>query len=429
MRLKSFENIGEQLHSEQLPNGLTVQILVKKGYSKAYAFFATHYGGADRRFRLGGQWIDTPEGVAHFLEHKMFDTRQGNALTMLSENGASPNAFTSSDITAYHFQCTDHFYDNLRILLQFVSVPYFTQESVDKEQGIIGQEIQMTQDRPGSELYYNMMKCLYRDNPIRYSVAGTVESISQITPQILYDCHKVFYNPSNMVLCVEGDVDPDTIISICLESLPANPGEIPVRDYGPADGKKPYLPRLEKSMQVSQKQFAIGCKGNTLHAGKPFLADSVLADLAIDALFGKSTQFYTKLYEKGLLGNDYSAGFETVAGVGHALISGQSDNPDAVLEAVQTSLKYASENGVDIQVYQRVKKAAYGYILKRLNSFETTCYGLADSYFNGYEELERAAVLENISLDQINNCCRTVFSPDNFAISIINPVAEGGSCT
>ncbi|MBQ8975055.1 MAG: insulinase family protein, partial [Oscillospiraceae bacterium] len=202
MRLKSYENIGEQVYTDRLPNGLTVNVISKPGFSKAYAFFATHYGGADRRFKLGGKWIDTPEGVAHYLEHKMFDTKDGNALSMLSSNGASPNAFTSSDITAYHFQCTEKFYDNLRLLLSFVSIPYFTQESVDKERGIIGQEIHMTQDDPNSELYYNLMKCLYRENPIRYSVAGTVESIAEITPQVLYDCHKVFYNPSNMVLCV-----------------------------------------------------------------------------------------------------------------------------------------------------------------------------------------------------------------------------------
>ena len=425
LRLKSYENVGEQLYTEQLPNGLTVQVLVKKGYSKAYAFFATHYGGADRRFRLAGQWIDTPEGVAHFLEHKMFDMPEGNALTMFSENGASPNAFTGSDITAYHFQCTDRFYDNLKILLQFVSVPYFTQESMDKEQGIIGQEIRMIQDRPGSELYYNLMKCLYRDNPIRYSVAGTVESIAQITPQVLYDCHKVFYNPSNMTLCVAGDVDPERIVSMCLELLPGQPGEVPVRDYGPDDGKAPCLPRLEKAMQVSQKQFAIGCKGDPLKRGREFLADSVLLDLAADALFGTSTGFYTGLYEKGLLGSDYGAGFETVAGVGHLLISGQSDDPDAVLDAVRAGLDQAAVNGIDTRTFQRVKKAAYGHILKRLNTFEMTCYGLADGYFNGFEELERASVLDKITPDQVNACYRTVFRPENFAMSVIQPITKG----
>ena len=175
MKLKNYEAIGEQVYTETLSNGLNIFVVPKKGFSKKYAFFATNYGGADRRFKVGDTWIDTPEGVAHFLEHKMFDTKDGNALAELSANGASPNAFTSSDITAYYFQCIDKFEENFKILLKFVSEPYFTPESVEKEQGIIGQEIGMTDDQPGYSIYYSLMKCLYSYNPLRYSVAGTVD--------------------------------------------------------------------------------------------------------------------------------------------------------------------------------------------------------------------------------------------------------------
>jgi predicted Zn-dependent peptidase len=213
METRAYESIGETLTTAVLPNGLGLSVVRKPGYAKSCALFATNYGGADRRFLLAGEWKDTPAGVAHFLEHKMFDMPDGgNALNVLSANGASPNAFTSQAMTAYHFESTSGFKENLRTLLHFVSVPWFTPESVAKEQGIIGQEIRMTEDSPDFAVYMGLMKSLYAVNPLRDSVAGTVESISHITAQTLYDCHKVFYNPSNMALCVVGDVDPARIL-------------------------------------------------------------------------------------------------------------------------------------------------------------------------------------------------------------------------
>ncbi|MGI5986302.1 MAG: EF-P 5-aminopentanol modification-associated protein YfmH, partial [Oscillospiraceae bacterium] len=220
MQKSYFEKIDETLISEVLPNGLKINIIPKPQFSKSFAMFATNYGGADRRFKLADRWIDTPAGVAHFLEHKMFDMPDGNALNVLSSRGASPNAFTSSGITAYYFESTNSFEENLRTLLSFVSTPYFTPESVQKEQGIIGQEIRMVEDNPSYVVYNNLMRCLYAENPVRDSVAGTVESIAEITHETLYHCHKVFYNPSNMTLSVVGNVDPESVIKMALEMLP-----------------------------------------------------------------------------------------------------------------------------------------------------------------------------------------------------------------
>ena len=205
--------VNETLYTEVLPNGLTVRVVPKPGFNRSFAVFATDYGGADRRFSLGGEWIDTPAGIAHYLEHKMFDMPDGNnALNLLAANGASPNAFTSSDITAYYFESTKHFKDNLELLLNFVSTPYFTEESVEKERGIIGQEIGMYDDSPDFQLYIRLMEILYQNSPVRSSVAGTVESISQITVQDLFNCHKAFYAPSNMVLSVVGNVEPQLVV-------------------------------------------------------------------------------------------------------------------------------------------------------------------------------------------------------------------------
>ena len=222
-----YPGVGETLWRSTLENGLRVSVITKPGYTRCFAMFATDYGGADRRFRLGGEYIDTPAGVAHFLEHKMFDMPEGdNAMTLLASNGAQPNAFTSSGMTAYYFESTEGFYENLETLLRFVSTPYFTPESVQKERGIIGQEIRMCEDNPDYVVYDELMRCLYAHNPIRDSVAGTVESIAAITPETLYSCHKIFYNPSNMCLCVAGDVDPRRVEDAARRILPAEAGEV-----------------------------------------------------------------------------------------------------------------------------------------------------------------------------------------------------------
>ena len=221
---KEYPRIGEKIYHAELPNGLHIYVDRRPEFQKSYAFFATNYGGMDMKFRLDGQWRDTPAGVAHFLEHKMFDTKEGNALQELAANGASPNAFTSNAITGYYFESTEKFEENLRILLSFVSIPYFTKESVDKEQGIIGQEIGMIEDDPDWVVFMDLMQALYEKHPVRVSVAGSAESISHITAETLYACHKAFYDPSNMVLCVAGDVDPEKICQAAREILPERPG-------------------------------------------------------------------------------------------------------------------------------------------------------------------------------------------------------------
>ena len=218
---KEYPRIGEKIYHAELPNGLHIYVDRRPEFQKSYAFFATNYGGMDMKFHLDGQWRDTPAGgVAHFLEHKMFDTEDGNALQDLAANGASPNAFTSSALTGYYFESTEKFCDNLKILLSFVSIPWFTQESVDKEQGIIGQEIRMVEDDPDNQVFYGLMECLFDHHPIRVPIAGTQESISHITADTLYACHKAFYTPSNMVLTVAGDVEPEEVVRIAREILP-----------------------------------------------------------------------------------------------------------------------------------------------------------------------------------------------------------------
>lgn len=421
MKYKGYDLIGEQVFSEKLENGLSCFIIKKSGYNKSYAFFATDYGGADRRFNLSGRLTDTPIGVAHFLEHKMFDTKDGNALTDLSANGASPNAFTSTDLTAYHFESTEKFEENLEILLSFVSVPYFTPESVEKEQGIIGQEIRMTEDEPEYAVYYGLMKALYRHHPLRDSVAGTVESIAQITADTLYNCHSVFYNPSNMVLCVAGDVDPDRIVAIARKVLPKEPGEVPLRDYGPPEKLTPETPTAEAKMEVSIPIFLMGAKAVPVKDGHDYLKQYLIGSLALDILAGQSSPLYLSLYSQGLINSSFSAVYEAAAGTSYTMAGGESADPMKVFELYKNEALRLANNGPDTALFNRLKKATLGKLIRSLNSFDSICYNYAKGYFRGYDAYEAAALLTSVTPEDIKAFIETNLSPEKMAISIIRP--------
>ena len=420
MRSKEYPAIGEFVYREQMENGLTIYVDRKIGFNKTTAFFATRYGGADRRFRLSGRWLDTPAGVAHFLEHKMFDMPDGDALTALSAAGASANAFTSSYLTAYYFECTGRFEENLRTLLRFVSTPYFMQASVDKEQGIIGQEIRMTEDNPDYALYYGLLKNLYRDNPVRDSVAGTVESIAEITPQTLYDCHKVFYNPSNMVLCVAGDQDIRRVVEIARDILPADGGEVPVRDYGQDDGAAPVQQLRHQEMEVSQPLFMAGVKADASLTGAQAQKQQLTADLALKALMGPSSALYAKLYKNGLINQTFESEFESNAGASFALFGGESRDPCAVLQEVEDQVAALAHSGLDEEQFARLKKAAIGEQLRGLDSFRDLCYTMAQGYFRGYDPFEACQLIERIRADEAANFLREHLTADRLALSIVS---------
>jgi len=307
MELRKFNTIGENCYFEQLQNGLPVFVVPKPGYSKAFAAFVTSYGGMHQRFTTDC-FHDTPAGIAHYLEHKMFDMKWGNALQALSSAGASPNAFTASDITAYYFTCTEHFTENLRTLLQFVSTPYFTPESVQKEQGIIGQEIGMVEDNPDWCMYQNLLQGLYCHHPLRNSIIGTKDSIAQIDADTLYACHKAFYHPGNMVLCVAGDVDPRQVISLARMTLTQDKQAVAQKDYGEPEPAQSNRQEISCQMEVSAPNFILAFKAKPFSAGKEGLRQSILADTAAELLCGRSSPLYTRLYQGGLSKKSFSVG-------------------------------------------------------------------------------------------------------------------------
>ena len=422
MECKAYPRLGETLYSATLPNGLELRVVPKPGFRSRYAVFAANYGGAHRRFTVDGRTVDTPAGVAHYLEHKMFDLPGGdNALDILSANGADPNAFTSAGNTCYFFQCTEHFEENLRLLLHFVSTPWFTEETVQKERGIIAQEIRMGEDSPGSAIYYNLLRQLYEHHPIRDKVAGTVESIAQISAETLYDCHRVFYAPCNMCLCVEGDVDPEEIARIAREELGDERGCVPRADFGAPEGPLP-LERIHRAeMAVSAPQFLIGAKLAPVQASQDLLRQRLIAALALRLLVGASSDFYNRLYAQGLLNRDFDAEIDYLAGTGTLIVGGESDDPEAVLRALEEELARIGREGLDPDRFERAKRASLGARLRGLEDFESVCLALAESLFEGYCPLDAAEVLQSIRKAECEAFLREALPPERLALSILVP--------
>ena len=420
-----YPQVGEVIYRDTLPNGLRLSVMPKPGYSRCHAYFATDYGGADRRFRLGGKFIDTPAGVAHFLEHKMFDMPDGsNALSELAANGAEPNAYTAANITAYYFDCTNSFYENLESLLRFVSTPYFTEESVQKEQGIIAQEIRMYEDEPGSVVFNSLMGCLYEHHPIRDDVAGTVESISGISAQTLYDCHKVFYAPCNMSLCVVGDVDPEKVRATALRLLPSAPGEAPEKDYGEKESLLPCRPRFYRAMEVSAPQFMLGCKIRPESHGALSLRQKLLAGAALSYLYSRSSPFYTRLYGEGIINTDFYIELYHAADTATILAGGESRDSERVLREMLSEAQKAAENGLDKALWSRIKKSAYGARVRALSSFGGLCAAMADADFAGYNCLDSFTVMDSITAEDVQGFIKENILPERFAMSVITPIAK-----
>lgn len=422
MNKHEYPHLGETLYEEVLSNGLSILVAVKPGFCKNAAFFATRYGGADRRFKVNGEWIDTPAGVAHFLEHKMFDMPDGrNVLSDFAALGARPNAFTSSGRTAYYFTGSENFMENLRLLLTYVSTPYYTEESVAKEQGIIGQEICMSEDEPGYAGYYQLFGALYDHHPIRESVAGSIESIAQITPETLYHCHSVFYHPSNMVLCCVGDVDPEAIAAAAREILPDTPGGKPERDYGAPETLLPCKARAEKTMSVSAPQFLLGVKLPYLSDGAARERQKLLAELSCECLLGTSSAFYNDLYAKGLLNRDYAIEYDSSAGAVTLVLGGESRDPDAVAEAVHEAVSGVALRGLDKDALERCRRAKYGQRLGSLDSFAAYAISLAESKLDGWDALDAFAALESITLAECEAFLCENLTRERTALSVIRP--------
>ncbi len=420
MKQRFYERIGESVCLETLPNGLELRIVSKPGYAKKYAFFATNYGGMDTRFTLDGQLRDTPAGIAHYLEHKMFDTEEGNALQRLAQNGAEPNAFTANALTGYYFSSTEHFEENLEILLSFVSIPWFTEESVAKEQGIIGQEIRMIEDNPDWQVYHQMLQCLYSVNPARVSIAGTVESISHITADTLYACHKAFYTPANMTLTVVGDVDPIHISDLARRVLPRESGA-PISRAWEEEPETVAKRESRIAMEVSLPQFLLGFKCRPVWEGENYFRSLIVGELACDLLLGESSPLYQRLYSQGLINASFGAAYEMLPGAAYFSAGGDSKDPRAVSAAVCQEARRLVREGVDPDFYQQIRRAAFGASLRGLDSFENIAVTMTEGCFNSYDPLRFPETFDSIGPDDLLAFLRENITEERSVLSEIVP--------
>ena len=424
MKLQYYPELDEQLYRDTLPNGLTLMVLPRKGFRKKLAYFVTDYGSIHTEFLLDGKPYTAPDGVAHYLEHKLFDMPRGEVSAEFAALGANPNAFTSYDMTAYYFSCTENFEQCLSLLLEFVTTPYFTEESVEKEQGIIGQEIDMTADSPDTRVFENLMRAMYEKHRIRVPILGTRQTIRNITPQVLRDCHRAFYNPGNMMLCVVGDVDPQQIRQMACDMLPMQPGEPARSGNEPEDTMTCPVQETEDRMEVAMPMFQLGFKCESVDKGKAAVRQEIVGDLAAEALFGESSRLYLELYEKGLIDSSFGGGYETVDGMAMLTASGDSDDPRAVREAILERAAELAQKGIEEEDFLRMKRSALGRRIRDLDSFDSTCFRLCAYHFSGFDYFDFPRVFQSVEAGEIQEFLRRVATRERCCLSVITPIEQ-----
>ncbi|MEV2907129.1 pitrilysin family protein [Paenibacillus larvae] len=423
MKQIPYPHLQETLYTEKMPGGLQVFILPKAGFKKTYATFTTRYGSVDNHFQVEGrEEIRVPDGIAHFLEHKMFEEPTGDIFSNFANKGASANAFTSFDRTTYLFTATEHIEDNLTTLIDFVQHPYFTDENVEKEKGIIGQEIQMYRDNPDWRSYYGLIEAMYSKHPICIDIAGTVESISKITKGTLYECYNTFYHPSNMILFVVGGINPESIMELIRSNQAAKTFEPQgmIRRYFE---QEPYEIQEKKRVIVLPvslpkclfgiKEMAPGVKGREL------LVQELTTKLVLDYLFSSSSDLYQQLYDEGLISDSFGYEYNSTAEYAFSMVGGDTRDPGKLLDRIKEEVNKVIEKGLDEKIFERTRKKKIGNFLRMLNSPEAIANEFTKYRMKQIDLFDFLEVYKQISLQQATQRLREYFNWDQMAISIV----------
>lgn len=412
--------IGEKCYKYVHSSGVTVCLCPMEGYSTVNAQFAVKFGSEDNRYRInGGDIVTIPDGTAHYLEHKLFESPEKDAIALFAETGASCNAGTSYDSTTYYFTCADNFERNLEILLDFVQHPFFTPENVEKERGIIGQEITMYQDSPGWCVLMELLKGVYKENPIKTDIAGTIESIAEITDKTLYDVYNAFYNPSNMYISIAGNFDVDKAIEVCERCLlPRTPEKLETIQH-----TEPYevvTHRTATKMPVAKPQFAIGFKRPDAD-GKEALDEYVYYNMLVDIIFGDTSEFYKRMRDCGLLNDAFRVSVFMGRGYVLPLVTGESDEPDKVFEEMKKELRKFKAAPPDKEIYGRIKKQTYGSVVRGYNSTETVSQYMMDALLAGLPPYSLVDAAADATYEEM---CRRlqILDEENSCIAIIDPI-------
>lgn len=420
MKLIESTKIKEKAYIEKLENGLTVIIIPKQNTKKKYVIWGTHFGSIDNRFIMPktGEEVFVPDGVAHFLEHKMFEQENGkNSLDVLMSLGVDANAYTTNNHTAYLFETTNNFYEALDELMDYVQHPYFTDENVEKEKGIIAQEIGMYDDDPGWQLYMNALDCMYKENAIKIDIAGTVESISKIDKDVLYKCYNTFYNPSNMALVVCGEFNPEEILQEIKNRIVEKESQGEIKRIYPENEKGINKKYKETKMQVSKPIFLIGFKDETLRKDK--VKKHIAIEILMNMLVGKSSAFYKNMYDEGLLLAPLDMDYEYTDNYAHVMLTGQSKEPKKVQEELLKEINKLKQN-IDNEYFERIKKKVYGDYVVEYNSVADIARMFLSDYFKGVNSLDYIEQYNEVSTQYTNEILNEIFDEKNCILSVVD---------
>ena len=422
MEIKKLTNekLGETVYCAKHSSGLEIRVLPKEGYTSAYAVFGVKYGSIDTAVKNeNGEFETIPEGTAHFLEHKLFESEDLNAFERFAKTGASANAYTSFEKTAYLFKGSENIRESLEILLDFVQNPYFTQQTVEKEQGIIGQEIRMYQDLPDWQVMFNLLKALYSDHPVRIDIAGTQESIAKIDADLLYRLYKNFYNPANMVLSVVGGIEPQEVFDIVDRCIKPSDGKAAERKFV-RESPLPVKNYVEEKLSVAEKQFLLGFKEDL---SEPLLSleDEIASQVMVEAIAGKSSPLFKKLLDEELI--DMGFGGDVFNGFGFSCVmfGGTSADPEKACEIIKAEINRCKSEGVDPAAFERAKRKFYGRYVMSYNDIDDTANLMMNLHFNGYEPFEELAVCRNLNLEKVQQRLE-VLKKEASALSVIRPI-------
>jgi len=419
-----YDKIGETLYIYEHKSGLKAFLIPKKGYSKKYATFATHYGSINNEFIVPGEENVTrvPDGIAHFLEHKLFEQKDGSVMDKFSKLGSNPNAYTSFSQTVYLFSCTDKFDENFQLLLNYVQNPYITEESVEKEKGIIGQEIRMYEDDPNWRSFFNLLGAFYKNHPVKIDIAGTIESISQINREILYKCYNTFYHPSNMVICVVGDLEPESVFEQVEKNIEYSEPRDEIKRLFPDEIPSLNTDYVEQSLAVSTPLFQMGFKDDPKGlSGFETLEREVAVKILLEMIMGKSSALYNELYGQGLINNTFEFDYNIEKNYAFSMFGGESQDPLKVRDIIASKIEEFHKSGLNREDYERIRKAVKGRFLRRFNSVENISHLFISVYFRGVNIFDYLDVYDKMNFEYINEIFSKHFNLSNLALSVVKP--------
>lgn len=418
-----YEHLQETLYYEVMANGLHVYVLPKPGFQKTYATFATKYGSVDNHFQVEGQAeVKVPDGIAHFLEHKMFEEPTGDIFATFASHGASANAFTSFDQTVYLFSATENMNENIQTLVDFVQNPYFTDQNVNKEKGIIEQEINMYADNPDWRVYFGLIEAMYQKHPVHIDIAGTVQSINTITKETLYTCYNTFYHPSNMLLFVVGGVDPEQVISMVRSNQEQKNFEPqgPIHRFFEPEPEQVGEARREVKLSVSLPKCLFGFKETDVGlTGEPLLRRDTTTQLMMDLLFGSSTRLFQKLYDEDLISDSFGHDYISSPQYAFSAVGGDTKDPDQLLERIRQEVEAIMQKGFDASDFERARKKKIGGYLRMLNSPENIANEFTRQHFRGGDFFNMISLYETITLQDVNQRLKEHIRWDQLAVSLV----------